>query len=162
MDSYIKQWHELILNCNFDNTYKMVWSKTLVELSLSIDKNSDEKIIVFDFNKIAKLCLKYYWNQTIYFDMVQRPNLRKPPEIITFTKKLTKEFFSKKVSFQPVRFEKVDFTSLAMENQYETAVKNIAKTLRKDVYLRFKKLNGTIYEIYDLDTKRDRLFFSPA
>ncbi|MBK0009727.1 HNH endonuclease [Bacillus sp. S35] len=159
MDSYIKQWHDLILNCNFDNTYKMVWSKALVELSLDINNDSDKEIIVFDFNEIAKLCLKYYWNQTIYFDLVQSPNLKKPPEIITSTKKLVKEFFSKKGSLQPVRFEKVDFTSLALENQYETTVENIARTLRQDVCWRFKKLKGNIYEIYDLDTKEERVSF---
>ncbi len=159
MDSYIKQWHDLILNCNFDNTYKMVWSKALVELSLSIDKDFEEEIIVFNFNEIAKLCLKYYWNQTIYFDLMQSPNLKKPPEIITSTKKLIKEFFYRKGCLQPVRFEKVDFKSLALEKQYETTVKSIARTLRQDVCWRFKNLNGVSYETYDLDDKKENVFF---
>ena len=30
--------------------------------------------------------LKYYWNQTIYFDLIQGSNLSKPPEFITEVK----------------------------------------------------------------------------
>jgi hypothetical protein len=75
------------LNCSFDNTYKMAWSKALVELTVNT-KDPIEDIIVFDFYEIAKLCLKYYWNQTIYFNLIQSPNIKKPPGIITFTKEL--------------------------------------------------------------------------
>lgn len=137
----------------------MVWSKALIELSLSVGVDSKEETIVFNFNEIATLCLKYYWNQTIYFDLVQSPNLKKPPEIITSTKKLIKDFFSNKGSLQPVRFEKVDFKSLSLEKQYETTVRSIARTLRKDVCWRFKKLNGVDHKIYDLDDKKENVIF---
>ena len=81
MDIYIKQWNDLILNCSFDNTYKMAWSKALVELAVNTNEPTEptEGIVIFDFNDIAKLCLKYYWNQTIYFDLIQSPNIKKPP-----------------------------------------------------------------------------------
>ncbi|MFV8830524.1 hypothetical protein [Alkalihalobacterium sp. APHAB7] len=61
MNDYIKTWHDLIINCNFDNTYKMAWGKALVELSVNTnicDDNND--VFMFEFNDIAKLCLKYY------------------------------------------------------------------------------------------------------
>jgi hypothetical protein len=93
MDAYVRQWYDLILNCNFYNTYKMVWSKALVELSLGVRNDIKDETIVFGFDEIAKLCLKYYWNQTIYFDLIQSPNLKKPPEIITFTKDLIDAYF---------------------------------------------------------------------
>ncbi|PFP09369.1 HNH endonuclease [Priestia megaterium] len=162
MDGYIKQWNDLILNCSFNNTYKMVWSKALVELSLNFSDNNDEEIetIAFDFNEIGELCLKYYWNQTIYFDLDQSPNLKKPPEMITYTKELIKEFFFRRGNVQPIRFEKVDFNSLKMEHNYESTIKNIAKTIGQDVCWRFKKLNGNNYEIYDLDINRGKVFFS--
>ncbi|PFK43439.1 hypothetical protein COJ23_25090 [Priestia megaterium] len=62
MDSCIKQWHDLTLNCNFDNAYKMAWGKALVELSLNMNEDFEEETIAFDFGEIAKLCLKYYRN----------------------------------------------------------------------------------------------------
>jgi hypothetical protein len=55
VNSYIKQWNNLILNCSFDNTYKMVWSKALVELSLSVSDEVKDDTIVFDFIDISKL-----------------------------------------------------------------------------------------------------------
>jgi hypothetical protein len=103
MDNYIKKWNDLILDCSFDNTYKMAWAKALVELSVNTCETT-EGIIVFEFKDIAKHCLKYYWNQTIYFDLVQSPNVKKPPEMITYTKDLISLFNNKRKSVQPIRF----------------------------------------------------------
>jgi hypothetical protein len=36
MDDYIRAWTEIIAHCNFDNTYKMAWAKSLLELSKKI------------------------------------------------------------------------------------------------------------------------------
>ncbi|TCS95788.1 HNH endonuclease domain-containing protein [Hazenella coriacea] len=160
MNAYIKQWHDLILNCSFDNTYKMVWSKALIELAVGVNDETNEETIVFDFESIARLCLKYYWNQTIYFSLIQSPNLKKPPEMITSTKELIKAYFERKQSMQPIRFEKIDFQSLQLENEYEMTVKKISKTLKQDVCWRFKKLNGETYEIYDLDRNQGKVFFT--
>jgi 5-methylcytosine-specific restriction endonuclease McrA len=159
MDNYIKQWNDLILNCSFDNTYKMAWSKALVELTVNTTEPR-EAIVIFDFNDIAKLCLKYYWNQTIYFDLIQSPNIKKPPEIITSTKDLITLFFNKKQSVQPIRFEKIDFNSIGITREYELTVRNIVRTLKQDVCWRFKNLNRETYEIYDLDRNEGKVFFN--
>ena len=129
MNDYVRTWNNLILNCSFDNTYKMAWSKALVELAANTNVNTDENVIGYNFNDVAKLCLKYYWNQTIYFDLIQSPNLRKPPEIITLTKELIKFYFDKRQSVQPVRFEKIDFNSIGLTNEYGFTVTKIVKTL---------------------------------
>ncbi|KKI91800.1 HNH endonuclease [Bacillus sp. SA1-12] len=160
MADYIKQWHNLISNCSYDNTYKMVWSKALVELTLNVSDSTNEDTVVFDFNDIAKLCLKYYWNQTIYFDLIQSPNLKKPPEIISFTKELIKEFFNKKGTVQPIRFEKIDFTVYKLTDKYEVTIKRIAKTLKQDVCWRFKNLERKTYEIYTLDKTEGKIYFN--
>ncbi|WP_432694335.1 HNH endonuclease domain-containing protein [Priestia aryabhattai] len=159
MNDYIKQWHNLILNCNFDNTYKMVWSKALVELSVNVSDEVDKDIIIFDFEDIAKLCLKYYWNQTIYFDLIQSPNLKKPPEILNHIKSLITHFFDAKNSVHPVRFEKIDFNRLQLIDKYEETVKRIITTLKKDVCWRFKILNSNTYDIYELDRKKGKVYF---
>lgn len=151
MNDYVRTWNNLILNCSFDNTYKMAWSKALVELAINTEVNTNENIIVYSFNDVAILCLKYYWNQTIYFDLIQSPNLRKPPEILTLTKELIKLFFDKRQSVQPVRFEKINFNSLGLTAKYELTVSNIVKTLKINVCWRFKNLNRETFEIYDLD-----------
>jgi hypothetical protein len=55
LNTYIKQWNDLILNCSFDNTYKMAWSKALVELSVNTVNANEYKgdHLVFNFNDIA-------------------------------------------------------------------------------------------------------------
>lgn len=159
MNDYIKTWNNLILNCNFDNTYKMAWSKALVELAVTTKEPLDE-IVIFDFNDIAKLCLKYYWNQTIYFDLIQSPNIKKPPEIISSTKDLITLFYSKKQSVQPIRFEKIDFNLVGLAPEYELMLKKIVRTLKQDVCWRFKNLNRETYEIYDLDRNEGKVLFN--
>ncbi|USK34726.1 hypothetical protein LIT25_05055 [Bacillus sp. F19] len=156
MDTYIKQWNDLIL---FDNTYKMAWSKALVELVVNTNELK-EGVITFDFNDIAKLCLKYYWNQTIYFDLIQSPNIKKPSGIITYTKELISLFFNIKQSVQPIRFEKIDFNTIGLAREYEFTVKNIVRTLKQDVCWRFKNLNRETYEIYGLYLYEGKVFFN--
>lgn len=50
-DKY-KFFKQIIRECNFENTYKMAWTKALVELSTEIELN--EKIIKIELIDIAK------------------------------------------------------------------------------------------------------------
>jgi len=159
MDIYIKQWNDLILYCSFDNTYKMAWSKALVELTVNTNE-SIKDIVKLDFHDIARLCLKYYWNQTIFFDLIQSSNMKKPPEIISSTRSLITLYFNKKQSEQPIRFEKIDFYSIGLALEFELTVKNIVRTLKQDVCWRFKNLNRETYEIYDLDRNKGKVFLN--
>ncbi|MEH7455456.1 HNH endonuclease domain-containing protein [Gottfriedia acidiceleris] len=160
MNEYINQWHSLILNCSFDNTYKMVWGKALVELSLNVSDDYDKNMVVFEFKDIAELCLKYYWNQIIYFDLIQSPNLKKPPEIVGITKLLINEYFIKRGSVQPIRFEKINFDSIGLTNNYNVSIKRIIKVLKQDVCWRFMNLNSNTYEIYKLDRDEGKVYFT--
>ncbi|PGM56988.1 HNH endonuclease domain-containing protein [Bacillus sp. AFS053548] len=160
MNDYVNRWHNLILNCSFDNTYKMVWGKALVELSLNVSEDYDKDIVVFEFKDIAELCLKYYWNQIIYFDLIQSANLKKPPEIVCITKLLINEFFIKRGSVQPIRFEKINFDSIGLTNNYFVSIKRIIKTLKQDVCWRFMNLNSNTYEIYKLDRDEGKVYFT--
>ncbi|MDR4948126.1 hypothetical protein [Neobacillus cucumis] len=157
MDIYIKQWNDLILNCSFDNTYKMAWSKALVELTVNTNEPLED-IVIFDINDIAKLCLKYYWNQTNYFDLIQSPNIKKPPGIITYTKDLITLFFNKKQSVRPIRFEKIDFKTMGLAGEYELTLKNIVRTLKQDVCWRFRET----YKIYELDRNKGKVFINKS
>lgn len=54
---------QIIRECNYDNTYKMAWEKSIVELSSKYDL-SKEKVVI-KFEEISKKYIKYYWNQMI-------------------------------------------------------------------------------------------------
>lgn len=71
-------------------------------------------------------------------------------------------FFDKKKSVQPIRFEKIDFYSLGLEENYRIAVEKISIILRKDVCWRFKNLNRETYEIYNLNRKDGKVYFSKS
>lgn len=52
MTDYINDWLNIIENMNNDNTYKLVWGRALLELSLELDDVQDRN--VFTFHSIAK------------------------------------------------------------------------------------------------------------
>ena len=81
MEKYIEDWFYVIKNCSVENTYKMGWSKSIVECCL---ENPNLNLISFD--RISEKMFKYYWNQTIFFDLQQSPNPNKPPKFITYVK----------------------------------------------------------------------------
>ena len=63
-----------------DNTYKMAWCRALVEYTCN---HADKKI---HFDKLSELIFKYYWDQTIFFNLEQGSNLKKKPTIIQIVK----------------------------------------------------------------------------
>ncbi len=47
MNEYIRQWNEVIVNGSVDNTYKMAWARSIVELC--VEKENPQNEVVFDF-----------------------------------------------------------------------------------------------------------------
>ncbi|WP_434132587.1 HNH endonuclease [Sporomusa sphaeroides] len=152
MDEYIKIWNYIIMNGGYDNTYKMAWAKAVVELSIAVQDRGQHSV-TFTFKQIAEKYLSYYWNQTIYFDLVQGSNLKKIPEIVNSTKALIEQYHLTKRNYLPERFEKVQFERLGLSLAYQDAIGNIVKTLKKDVCYRFLNVGGITYNIYELDRK---------
>jgi hypothetical protein len=88
--NFFKNWINILRNCNYENTYKMAWAKAITEIAM--ETNFDEKKGIYDetitIEQIAHKVIKYYWNQTIYFNLIQGSNPIKPPAIITLVKEL--------------------------------------------------------------------------
>ncbi len=160
MHPYIKTWNNIIMNGSFDNTYKMAWAKAIVELSLAHKANTTDKPVIFDFSQIAELFIKYYWNQTIYFDLIQGSNVKKIPEILSATKALISTYFNAKGDCLPERFEKIDFNAAGLNENYELCLKKAANTLKQDVCYRFKKVGGEDFAIYELDLKNRQVILT--
>ena len=117
-----------------DNTYKMSWCRALVEYSY----NNTEKKVHFD--KLSELIFKYYWDQTIFFDLEQGSNLKKKPTIIQVVKSEI-EKYKKNISKQPINF-------IRIKDKIDIDIKKISKTLTYDVSWRFLKLENKTYDIY--------------
>jgi hypothetical protein len=145
MDVYIKEFLNLIRNCSVDNTYKMAWARALTELS-----SQERRSSAIYLEEIAKKMFKYYWNQTIYFDLIQGSNLSKSPEFIKEVKKEIEKYYVKIGKRQPIHFERV-------ESDIIIDIKVLVRVLKQDVSWRFLKLNNSIIELYDYNKGDDFL-----
>lgn len=151
MDPRLKKFKKIIRECNYDNTYKMALAKALVELSS--EKEYEGDFVVFTVYDAAHKFLKYYWNQTIYFDLVQGSNLKKIPEVLQYTKRLISKFFEYNENKKPERFEKAEkILSEKLRDHYAKTIDNIACTICKDVAWRFTRIDGEFADdIYVFD-----------
>ncbi|MDA9823743.1 hypothetical protein N9C56_14845 [Paracoccaceae bacterium] len=140
MEQYIKDLTYVIQNGEMENTYKMVWVRSIVETCV-LDPNVQE----IQFDHLSKLIFGYYWNQTIYFDLEQSPNPLKRPVIYQIVKEEISEYRHKNGK-QPVWFSEA-------ENSVSIPVSKISTILSKDVCWRFPKVGKENFDLYDLDIK---------
>ncbi len=129
MDKYIQDLCEVIRNGDMENTYKMVWIRSLVETCVL-----EPLLKKSYFDNLSKKIFGYYWNQTIYCDLGQSPNPEKRPEIY---QRVVKEIgrYRSKYGYQPQWFSQV-------ESRVNIPVKNISSVLIKDVCWRFPKVGN--------------------
>ena len=123
LNKYIEVLIDLISNCKTDNTYKMSWSRAIVEYCCY---NTDNKI---HFDKLSELIFKYYWDQTIFFNLEQGSNLKKKPTIIQIVKEAIDKY-AKEYGQKPINFIRV-------KDIVKIDVKKISKVLTYDVSIGF-------------------------
>ena len=139
MDKYLNDITTIIRDCNMDNTYKMSWVRSIIEYC---SKNPNNKRIHFD--ELSKLIFKYYWNQTIFFNLEQGSNPNKKPEIYQIVLNEINNYQSR-YNFQPIFFTRV-------ENKIKVDFRKISKVLKQDVSWRFQSVGKKEFNIYDLDS----------
>ena len=141
MNPTLSDWFDVIKNCSVSNTYKMGWSKSIVECCIEDDS---EELISFD--TISLKMFKYYWNQTIFFDLQQGSNPLQPPTFVSYVKSKIEEYQSQ-YGFQPIEFERI-------EKKVDVDIKYLNRILSENVSYRFLKVGNKKYQLYDLDIKR--------
>lgn len=140
MNSIFNDWFYVIKNCSVENTYKMAWAKAIIECCLE----SDDEIIHFD--RISPKMFKYYWNQTIFFDLRQGSNPNKPPALIQYVKEEI-ERYRELYGNKPEMFEKIG-------RKVDIDLKKINSILIQDVSHRFLKTGTKKYPLYQLNRNR--------
>ena len=120
----------------------MGWGKSIVECCFEDDS---EELISFD--RISFKMFKYYWNQTIFFDLQQGSNPNKPPTFVSYVKSKIEEYQSQ-YGLQPKEFERI-------EDKVKVDIKYLNRILTENVSHRFLEVGGKEYELYELD-KKDR------
>ena len=138
MDQYIKDLCEVIQNGDMENTYKMVWIRSIVE-SCVLNPNSTE----IHFDELSQKIFGYYWNQTIFFDLEQSPNPKKRPEMYQIVVEEINHYRTQ-FGYQPVWFSRI-------ENKLNIPLKRLSSVLKKDVCWRFPKVGKRTYDLYHLN-----------
>ena len=138
MNQYIKDLTTIIRDCSMDNTYKMGWIRSIVEYS-----SKNPSINKIDFDDLSLLIFKYYWNQTIFFNLEQGSNPNKKPEIYQLVVNEI-EKYQKTNNNHPIFFNRI-------KNKINIDVKRISKILKQDVSWRFQDVGKKKYDIYKLN-----------
>ena len=141
MDDYLKELTNIISNGSMENTYKMSWIRSIVETC----EKQPKKIIHFD--ELSPLIFKYYWNQSIFFNLQQGPNLNKKPKIQQLVEEKIKEYRTKNETQNPITFIKV-------EDKVKIPVKQISTVLKQDVCKRFLILDKKVFNTYKYDLEK--------
>jgi hypothetical protein len=100
--------------------------------------------------------LKYYWNQTFFFNLKQSPNQKKPPRVYQIVSNLIDQYKQIENTNIPIWFNRLETFFVKNSILYEKTILNISKILKIDVCWRFLKANGIEYDIYTLDEKKKR------
>lgn len=135
----------------------MAWAKALVEISLEEKYHTD--IIKIELKSIANKMIKYYWNQTIFFDLIQGNNVKEIPLIVQYIKELINDYYSLIGTRKPDRFERIEeYIKDNIGKEYNTCLTKTIKTLKADVSWRFTYIDGKRHdEIYQYNKGDDKL-----
>lgn len=157
MSEQYQAFKKIIREAGYDNTYKMAWAKALVEISGEVDIS--QEIVIITLAQIARKFIKYYWNQTIFFDLVQGSNISKPPVIVSDVKELINHYYMDIIgTIKPDLYERVE-DKLDLKELDVTTVK-VIKILKENVSWRFLHLGNQDYEIYDYKKNASELYIA--
>lgn len=152
----LKDFKKVIRECEYSNTYKMAWSKAIIELSNKYFDNTNEYIELSLFD-IAKKMFKYYWDQTIFFNLFQSaPN--QPPIILTEVKRIIALYKNKIIEFKPIVFEKAfSYFDDNIKKEYDKSIKKCISNIKVNVMPFFLNLNSIKYNFYQIDNLNNKI-----
>lgn len=153
-----RQFLILVRHGRIDNSYKMVWAKAIVELSVD-----DPQRRSMPLEQIANKIFGYYWNLHIFFDpegrtLRQSSNSSKPPVILQYV--LDK--IGRYKDMNGVRYRARFYEQLSKKDKDSIDIRFdvIGSALKKDVRHRFLKYAGIDYPIYDWESDSVKLLFA--
>jgi len=113
-------------------------------------------------SQVAEKFLKYYWNQTIFHNLIQSTNPEKPPVIIQTVQALINIYYSQTKSYRAVKYNIIRyFLRNSLPQSYNQTIRKIGSTIIKDVAWRFTKLGDkTLDEVVVFDENNNEFIFS--
>ena len=141
MEKYISDLIAAISYTSLENTYKMSWARALVELCIDHPTRHD-----FHLDEFSPLVFKYYWNQSIFFDLQQGPSVKKRPVIHVLVLRAIDKYRTS-VGPRPKTFIKA-------RGDVEIPTQKISSVLAQMPCSRFLKLGRQVIDTYTFDLKQ--------
>ena len=146
MNKELKELSNLINYGSMENTYKMSWIRSIVEIC----EESPKKIINLD--DLSPLIFKYYWNQSIFFNLNQGQNRNFTPTIIQIVEKCITDY-QLEFGYKPESFIRV-------QKKIKIPTQKISKVLAQDVCKRFLILDKKVSNFYKYDLQKRKIKIS--
>ena len=161
MNKYLDDFKLIIRQCDYSNTYKMAWAKAIVELS-GLYNDIDTEEVNVNLCDIVEKMFKYYWDQTIYFNLFQSAPSQ-PPVILQHVKKLISLYQKYKKDYKPVVYNKVDEELKdVFKNDFNKAIKDSVRSVKDNVGPFFLNFQRGKYLFYTFDKKLDYITFKTS
>ncbi|MEC0089880.1 HNH endonuclease [Paenibacillus macquariensis] len=157
--TFLERWLHIVRSCSYVNTYNVAWAKAITEIAVESTFTLEKvETVEIQLKDIAKKVIRYYFEQTLFFDLQQSSNPQKIPVVVSIVKKLIDIYQVKTGSLMPIKWFKSNIET-ACKSEYEKAVSDTVKALKTDVSYRFLRIQGIEVEgVYQYEQRANSLF----
>lgn len=156
MNEYLSKWLRVIDEMKNSNTYKTAWGRGIVECIYLEEYIEFNNHIILNESDIALKMIKYYWNQTFFFGLVQGGN----PYILQRVQEMIHKY-KHEVSTHPVPWDVAESFFHQNESYLNKQTKTIITNANNMVCPRFLNVsNGDVMDLYSLDKSNRQLQFA--
>jgi hypothetical protein len=149
---YIKKWLQIIEQMANTNTYKLAWGRAIIECITDKSYTILFNKAIINFRAIAIKIIKYYWNQTFFYNLRQSSPLDPDPVILQRIQTLIHLYIVRAETVLPAWFDVgMDLLQKTEPQIIEQTIKKICIDLTKDVSYRFKNIQGQSLDIYEYE-----------
>lgn len=158
LPEYIKKWLNIIEQMANTNTYKLAWGRAIIECITDKSYTIILNKAIINFKAIAYKIIKYYWNQTFFFNLRQSSPLDPDPVILQRIQNLIHFYIARSGTVLPVWFDVgMELLNDTDPQLLEHTINKICIDLTKDVSYRFKYIQGQSLDIYEYEKFQKQL-----
>ena len=156
MEKYLQDWIRVIEQMRNDNTYKVAWGKAIIECILLNEYQECDDYVFIKEEDITYKMMRYYWNQTFFFNLSQGNN----PVMEQDIREMIDEYVHIVNMNYPVWFDKAEFVLNSYSSIVKRKIKKFVTIANQNVAYRFMNVKDSVINLYILDRKNKTLQFS--
>lgn len=155
MEKYLTDWITIVDEMVNDTTYKAAWGRGIIECVYLKEYQTIENEVVMKQSDIANKMIKYYWNQTIFFELSQGKNA-----VILKIVETMIEKYNNEVDTFPKPWNEVEEFFYRNNKFYKSCISKVLSNARVNVCPKFLNVgNKKVLDIYKIDANNRLLIF---